>query len=314
MDTDSSSDSLSFDELDHNTWFKSEKIRKNLCTFVPFIMTKYERVSSTESLDLPVSSVDRLNLAEEDLVEGRSHLSAVPPLKKMCSGLPSVLSKQQAELESKQTPEILEHTVYATKINAKSGEKYSLKRTQNFESILSLLVKIFYRNKMEILEKEASSSNINYFVEFDFLQKDYNAETKADFDRIGDENDFILNLLRKSAESCEKCCLNIENSLETLNKLKKQNVNKEAAQGGSLGAVTGDSSSGTSVSPTHGEDDIKNKKIKAKARQQKLLAQMSSSQKAFLQNPSNKVDIDSYECSTSSKEASSKGKLTYELN
>lgn len=36
------------------------------------------------------------------------------------------------------------------------------------------------------------------------------------------------------------------------------------------------------------------KKLKAKARQQKLLAQMSSSQKAFLSNPSNKNDIEAY--------------------
>lgn len=36
------------------------------------------------------------------------------------------------------------------------------------------------------------------------------------------------------------------------------------------------------------------KKLKAKARQQKLLAQMSSSQKAFLSNPVNKTDIEAY--------------------
>jgi hypothetical protein len=36
----------------------------------------------------------------------------------------------------------------------------------------------------------------------------------------------------------------------------------------------------------------RNKKLKAKARQQKLLAQMSSSQKAFLANPNNKADIE----------------------
>lgn len=34
--------------------------------------------------------------------------------------------------------------------------------------------------------------------------------------------------------------------------------------------------------------------MKAKARQQRLLAQMSSSQKAFLSNPVNKNDIDAY--------------------
>ena len=34
--------------------------------------------------------------------------------------------------------------------------------------------------------------------------------------------------------------------------------------------------------------------MKAKARQQKLLAQMSSSQRAFLLNPSNKEDVDAF--------------------
>ena len=36
-----------------------------MCTFVPFIFTKYELVKSKASVDLPVSSVDRLNLTEE---------------------------------------------------------------------------------------------------------------------------------------------------------------------------------------------------------------------------------------------------------
>ena len=34
--------------------------------------------------------------------------------------------------------------------------------------------------------------------------------------------------------------------------------------------------------------------MKAKARQQKLLAQMSSSQRAFLLNPSNKEDVEAF--------------------
>ncbi len=34
--------------------------------------------------------------------------------------------------------------------------------------------------------------------------------------------------------------------------------------------------------------------MKAKARQQKILAQMSSNQKAFLSNPSNKMDVEAF--------------------
>ena len=35
-------------------------------------------------------------------------------------------------------------------------------------------------------------------------------------------------------------------------------------------------------------------KLRAKARQQKLLAQMSTSQKAFLSNPNNKQDVEAF--------------------
>ena len=46
MDTESQLDeettSPNFDELNNETWFKSNEIKRNLCTFVPFITRKYE--------------------------------------------------------------------------------------------------------------------------------------------------------------------------------------------------------------------------------------------------------------------------------
>lgn len=38
--------------------------------------------------------------------------------------------------------------------------------------------------------------------------------------------------------------------------------------------------------------------MKAKARQQKLLAQMSTNQKAFLSNPNNKKDVEAFNGNT----------------
>ena len=50
------------------------------------------------------------------------------------------------------------------------------------------------------------------------------------------------------------------------------------------------------LSPSQSMDSefIKNKKLKAKARQQRILAQMSSSQQTFISNPSNKLDVERY--------------------
>ena len=39
-----SSTSSKFDEFNYETWFKSNEIKRNLCTFVPFVSTKYEPI------------------------------------------------------------------------------------------------------------------------------------------------------------------------------------------------------------------------------------------------------------------------------
>jgi len=267
-----------FDELDYTTWFKSDEIRRNLCTFVPFVTTKYEpflkTTATTTSYPEP-DTLDRLNLTEADQVDTNK-----PPLKKMC-------------IDSKLSPPLDIDTDTAVKINARTGEKYYLKKTKVFESILSLLVKIFYRNQVEILEKAAVSSNVNPFVEFDFLKSKQTNVAASRFNRIGDENDFVYNLLETASNACDKCRINIETSLESLNNMNKKNAGESLSL--DLGMVSG--VTGESVSPQTSagvDDEVKNKKIKARARQQKLLAQMTSNQQAFLQNPSNKVDIEGY--------------------
>jgi len=268
-----------FDELDYTTWFKSDEIRRNLCTFVPFITTKYEpflKTTATTSYPEP-GTLDRLNLTEADQVDTNK-----PPLKKMC--IDSKLSPPQ---------DIDTNTFTAVKINARTGEKYYLKKTKVFESILSLLVKIFYRNQVEILEKAAVSSNVNPFVEFDFLKSKQTNLTGPRFNRVGDENDFVYNLLETASNACEKCRINIETSLESLNNINKKNAGESLSL--DLGLASG--VTGESVSPQTSagvDDEVKNKKTKARARQQKLLAQMTSNQQAFLQNPSNKMDIEGY--------------------
>ena len=42
--TQSEESTSKFDELNHETWFKSNEIKRNLCTFVPFVSSKYVTV------------------------------------------------------------------------------------------------------------------------------------------------------------------------------------------------------------------------------------------------------------------------------
>lgn len=159
------------------------------------------------------------------------------------------------------------------------------------------------------MEKEACSSNINQYVQFPFLKPKSTAKLQSDvvFDRIGDENDFILNLLKKAAEACDKCKLNIEKSLESLNNLNRRHdpsVDVSVTVAARVAAGNADMGTGSCKLASPGmadssTDELKNKKIKAKARQQKLLAQMSSSQRAFLRNPINKLDVEGYKVGSS---------------
>jgi len=115
--------------------------------------TSFELDHEGATLDLPVSSVDRLNLAETNQVDNNR-----PPMKKMC-------------FDAEQCPNFTmpAKTTQTFKINPRTGEKCEVKKTQVFESILSLLVKIYYRNQTEIIQNTVSTSNTP-FVELNFLK------------------------------------------------------------------------------------------------------------------------------------------------
>lgn len=100
-----------------------------------------------------------------------------------------------------------------------------LKKGYICESILSLLVKIVYANKLTELENKSDDNKTadarNFTLEFDFLNRNSLADDFYAY-RIGDESDFIVNVLEKAAKLDHKCNLIIVKTLETLNSAKKQ--------------------------------------------------------------------------------------------
>ena len=110
--------------------------------------------------------------------------------------------------------------------------------------------------------------------------------------RIGDENDFIMNLLDKASKLSEKCRMNIEKTVENINILKRRSNKQDSILSNAILSSAIDEEPCTSKSPLATDEELKNKKLRAKARQQKLLAQMTTSQRAFLSNPSNKTELE----------------------
>ena len=177
----------------------------------------------------------------------------------------------------------------------------------NQESILSLLVKIYYKNKTNQSENHKQSIEFN-FLNSNFLpSKDDDEFQKS---RIGDESDFIYNLLQQSSKLNEKCRFDIQKTLNILNEPSENNLTLEQKQHNE--ATKSDSKYANETKPFCSsslegnalteEELLKNaKKTKAKQRQQKLLAQMSSNQKAFLSNPINKIEIEAFDESSTSK-------------
>jgi hypothetical protein len=177
----------------------------------------------------------------------------------------------------------------------------------NQESILSLLVKIYYKNKTN------QSENHKQSIEFSFLNSNL-LPSKEDEEfqksRIGDESDFIYNLLEQASKLNEKCRFDIQKTLNILNEPSENKSTFEQKQ--QYEATKSDSKYANETKPSCSssiednalteEELLKNaKKSKAKQRQQKLLAQMSSNQKAFLSNPINKIEIEAFDESTTPK-------------
>ncbi|CAF0753954.1 unnamed protein product [Didymodactylos carnosus] len=114
------------------------------------------------------------------------------------------------------------------------------------ESIISLLLKILYRMRLDTF--------------FDIMKSILNNECKPSTSRIGDGQYFISQILARCIQSSEKCRSHVNN--ET-NKLKTLYSNQKP--------------SGTKADMT-----MEQKRARAKARQQKLLAEIAQSQMAYI--------------------------------
>lgn len=92
------------------------------------------------------------------------------------------------------------------------------KKSYLCESILSLLVKLMYASKRTEWEKENSDNGKSdvFILEMNF-SKEQNLDREFYETRIGNEYDFIVNVLEKAALLDRKCDLIIKKTLETLN-------------------------------------------------------------------------------------------------
>jgi len=200
-----------------------------------------------------------------------------------------------------------------------TNEKFKLQKTKTYESILSLLVKIYHRNKSTAAANDDDdNTKSNQLVRLDFLSSKSQHHSKStdqshdtfqfETNRIGNENDFIYNLLEKAANSCEKCRLNIEKSLEALNKSsasdKSAQINSTTSTQQSTSSSNNEQQQQQLQQTTVDSEILKNKKLKAKQRQQRILAQMSNSQQAFLLNPINRLDVEAFKETKSISESS----------
>lgn len=92
------------------------------------------------------------------------------------------------------------------------------KKSYLCESILSLLVKLIYASKRTEWENENFNNGKSevFILEIDF-SKGQNLDREFYETRIGDEYDFIVNVLEKAALLDRKCDIIIKKTLETLN-------------------------------------------------------------------------------------------------
>lgn len=156
----------------------------------------------------------------------------------------------------------------------------------NYESILSLLVKSLHRNV-------TSNDSTRQEFKLEFMRDEQLKEFQ--WSRLGDENDFVLNLLYEAYNLNQKCREEIERCVEEINsKIKSEEMSVSRQDEESHCSSMDVSAQSSSSSALTAEDELRNKKNKAKARQQKLLAKISSNQKAFLANPVNKTEIEAF--------------------
>lgn len=130
----------------------------------------------------------------------------LPPLKRICSGLSPNCSRPSTPLDP-------------TEDNSNAEQQ-----TTVHESIISLLVKILHKNQ---LSNGKNEPNAEYFkIEYHQDLHDPFCFKKS---RVGDENDYLINLLEKISKLNEKCQLNIEKTVENINAPKKILNSKSSA-------------------------------------------------------------------------------------
>ncbi len=205
MPSDSDS-KVKFDELNFETWFKSNQIISNLCTYVRF--TKLEPIDSNRPAEANKSSDAQENISKEDeefQLSNDSSKQSIPPLKRIRSG-----SEGQEHIESEAACSSSEDS---------SLKSSNMRKAFNYESIISLLVKMVHANQTADLK-----TNKNQLFELKFLNESSDecatsssASPAFKYTRIGDETDFLLNLLDKISKLDEKCRLNIEQTVKTIN-------------------------------------------------------------------------------------------------
>jgi hypothetical protein len=297
----------SFNEFDYESWFKSNDITENLCTFVPFV--KYEKqkaaqttsstfqANETQQQQRPSSlSFSAIENQEED-ADREACSSNETPQKRICSGLGSLRDNSE------------ENFANTSSSSSRLGiTEEKIKKAYTYESILSLLVKTLHKNMNHQNDetKNGELFELNFLLDQkknDIKLSDLDSKFTFENTRIGDENDFTLNLLEQASKLNDKCLLNIEKTVDKINHVAKRksiqdltslSTNTQFGGASGLGGSLANQSSSVLVSPTI-DEELMNKKMRAKARQQKLLAQMTSSQKAFLTNPSNKNEIKALE-------------------
>ena len=293
------------DDANFENWFESNDISKNLCSFVPF--PKHESINIIQlasSTNLPEKppETETTNSSPDNSREDKK----LPPHKKICSGVDSVRD-------------------FAESLEEESGDNESTtnRKSYNYESILSLLVKTLHRNlnsveasndENSISKSSESLFKLHFLTDQDTTLMETSGNDPLSFknSRIGDENDFILNLLEQASALNNRCRINIEKTVENINIVNQRKftayLGSQSIENPTESSVTYSADKSTdetqismhntkisAESKPKADDELNNKKLKARVRQQKLLAQMSSNQKAFLRNPNNKTEIEAFE-------------------
>lgn len=163
------------------------------------------------------SQVEKNLVKLETPIEAMSGNKSLPPLKRICSGLSPTSSRPPTPIVPAET------------------EFTSTEKSCVHESIISLLVKILHRNKS--LDEKIDNKGELFKIE-------YHQDTQDPFSfknsRVGDENDYLINLLEKISKLNDKCRLNIEKTVESINAPKQALIDKLTSSPGTSNSTEDD--------------------------------------------------------------------------